>query len=302
MKGPLPTTIIAGVGRGGTTSMFQYLVAHPDVCGSTHKETRFFEPLQYGEPLPSLARYRAFFSGWKGESVVVEASPGYFAGGRVVAEQIDAVIPGVRVVVSLRDPVNRMLSFFQHARSRLQLERAMTFEAYVEACLAGTSVRESRRREDQIYQGYYGGFYAQPLLEWHQLFGERLTVVFFEDLAADVRSFTTELARLVGVDPSFYDDAVLERENPSRTFALAGVHRAVLRANEALQPMLRRRPRLKARLRTMYSRLNSPVRPAPAGETLLAALAEHFEDSNRVVRDHLRSCGYGALPNWLERT
>src|SRR4051794_41003093 len=56
MGGPeqLPNLIIAGVSKGGTTSLFRYLAQHPDICPSPIKELRYFEPLRYGEPLTPI--------------------------------------------------------------------------------------------------------------------------------------------------------------------------------------------------------------------------------------------------------
>lgn len=59
--------IIGGTTKAGTTSIFRYLSAHPDVCASSLKETRFFLDKDY--PLPSTNRfngsnlecYRVFF-------------------------------------------------------------------------------------------------------------------------------------------------------------------------------------------------------------------------------------------------
>ena len=46
--------IIAGASKAGTTSVFNYLANHPQICASVAKETRFFLDLDY--PLPSELR------------------------------------------------------------------------------------------------------------------------------------------------------------------------------------------------------------------------------------------------------
>jgi hypothetical protein len=42
----LPNLVIAGVGAAGTTSLFYYLIQHPDICGSNVKEVRYFTPVK----------------------------------------------------------------------------------------------------------------------------------------------------------------------------------------------------------------------------------------------------------------
>ncbi|MBV9291486.1 MAG: sulfotransferase, partial [Frankiales bacterium] len=59
-RGPLPNVIIAGISRSGTTTVFDVLATHPDICVSSTKETRFFQSVRYGEPLGLLDSYRAF--------------------------------------------------------------------------------------------------------------------------------------------------------------------------------------------------------------------------------------------------
>ena len=54
--------IIAGVNKAGTTSLFVSLSTHPDVAPSSIKETRFFLPARYGQPLPPAAEWDAFFA------------------------------------------------------------------------------------------------------------------------------------------------------------------------------------------------------------------------------------------------
>ena len=47
MQAKRANLIVAGVSKCGSTSLFSYLAAHPDVCGSNVKETQFFMPLKF---------------------------------------------------------------------------------------------------------------------------------------------------------------------------------------------------------------------------------------------------------------
>jgi hypothetical protein len=57
----LANLIIAGINKAGSTSLFHYLSAHPDVSGSIDKETCYFLPLLYSESLAPIAEYEAQF-------------------------------------------------------------------------------------------------------------------------------------------------------------------------------------------------------------------------------------------------
>jgi len=297
----LPNVVIAGMGRSGTTSMFQYLIEHPNVCGSTRKETRFFEYALYGQPRPPMEGLSSYFSHYAGEAVVAEASPGYFSGGSLVAHELRRSLgEDCRVIVIFREPVSRLTSFYNLSISRMHIANVTTLDQYVALCERSKSVRDSGEEASQVYQGYYGGFYADALPEWFEAFGDRLHIVFFEDLKKDPARFMVDLSTWLGIDPGFYEGRVFEVQNPGTGFRRAWIHRIANRVNDRAEFALRRNPRLKNKLRQMYSKVNSsaPVeRPSPG---LRARLEAAFADSNRRTKAILNENGYHDLPDWLE--
>ncbi len=58
----LANLIIAGVNKAGTTSLFYYLSAHPEICGSKDKETCYFLPLLYDQQVAPISEYEKQFS------------------------------------------------------------------------------------------------------------------------------------------------------------------------------------------------------------------------------------------------
>lgn len=74
--------VIAGVNKCGTTSVFRYLADHPEVCGSSIKELRFFLQESYDESKSTIEEYRSHFASIKSGDVLLEASPSYFRGER----------------------------------------------------------------------------------------------------------------------------------------------------------------------------------------------------------------------------
>src|SRR3954454_22208791 len=81
----LANLVVIGVNKAGTTSLFDYLGRHPDIGLSGRKELRYFTPLRYGEPLEPVASYAEHFRHCLEERFAVEATPGYFYGGRTRA-------------------------------------------------------------------------------------------------------------------------------------------------------------------------------------------------------------------------
>src|SRR3979409_1454286 len=104
--------VIAGVNKAGTTSLFVSLATHPQIAPSAVKETRFFLPARYGQPVEPKAVYDEYFAGAEDARARLAATPSYFYGGGAVAESIDETLPGARIIVVLREPVARAISFF----------------------------------------------------------------------------------------------------------------------------------------------------------------------------------------------
>lgn len=114
---PLPNFLIIGATKAGTTSLYDYMRQHPDVfMPGRIKEPNFF--CYHGQtggiriPVKTAEAYRALFAEAAGESAVGEASPHYlsFPG---TARRIKAMLPAVRIIASLRNPVDRSFSVYQ---------------------------------------------------------------------------------------------------------------------------------------------------------------------------------------------
>ena len=117
----LPSLIIIGAPRCGTTSLHAYLGQHPDVYMSPLKETNFFlfdqkKPAFAGPDGESINRdsiyrledYRKQFVPRTTEKAAGEASPRYL-GSTGTAARIHAFLPDVKLIAILRNPVKRAL-------------------------------------------------------------------------------------------------------------------------------------------------------------------------------------------------
>ena len=106
-EGSLPNFFIAGTMRSGTTSLTRYLDAHPDVYIAPQKEIHYFD-LNYSR---GIDWYREQFSGVGREAAVGDATPSYVYLEEAMARMAET-IPGARVIVLLRHPVDRAYSHY----------------------------------------------------------------------------------------------------------------------------------------------------------------------------------------------
>lgn len=114
----LPDFIVVGAQRSGTTTLFRLLSAHPQVLRPTISKSVAYFDLNYERgfrwyrshfPLQLTARLRG-----SGRKVVTFESSGYYMYHPLAPYRIAEDLPEVRVIVMLRDPVDRAHSAHQH--------------------------------------------------------------------------------------------------------------------------------------------------------------------------------------------
>jgi Sulfotransferase domain len=190
--------LIVGAERCGTTSMYHTLSLHPAVFGTTmgKQEVHFFDNKYqrglawYQSHFPLMMRARRAARGTGTAPVAFEASP-YYMFHPLAPERIYRDLPGVRLLVLVRDPVERAYSAHaNHVAYGLEaepFERALNLE---EARLDGEA---ERILADPAYISYnhrhYSyrtrGQYADQLERLAQIFGrERIHVVDSGDFFA----------------------------------------------------------------------------------------------------------------------
>jgi hypothetical protein len=124
---PLPDFLIIGTKRGGTTSLWNYLIRHPLVprlfpAWNTKTSHYFEENWVHGEAwyrshFPTVRQRAALERRHGGPSRVGEAAPLYMF-HPLAPTRVHALMPGVRLIVLLRDPVERAYSHWKERRTQ----------------------------------------------------------------------------------------------------------------------------------------------------------------------------------------
>lgn len=177
----LPDFIIIGAQKGGTTSLYEYLSQHPDIARALRKEIRFFDE-QYNK---GLAWYRSFFPTFAkchhhlratGQRLQTgEATPEYLF-DPLVPERMRGVLPGVKLIVMLRDPVSRAYSHYQHVlrRGREPLSFDESVKQELQQLRSGHDQRDPHQRygprTHKMYSYVSRGYYAAQIRAWLRFF------------------------------------------------------------------------------------------------------------------------------------
>ena len=174
----LPDFIAIGPPRTGTTWLYRALGGHVGLPRDT-KETDFFSA-HYAK---GMQWYLEFFRNCAADLPIGEISPNYFAAPEA-PERIAKDIPGCRIICTLRDPVDRLYSFY-----RLMRHNGWTRVTMEELAESVTPATEGSR-------------YAHYLGRWRERFGAgRVLVALYDDLEHAPQQFLDTICGFIGIAP-----------------------------------------------------------------------------------------------------
>ena len=234
----MPNFLIIGAAKAGTSSLYHYLIQHPQVYMSPIKEPRFFAPELYTEhckdpyrdpankhrtsPM-SIDEYCDLFKEVSNELALGEASTEYLYIPKT-PERIKQHIPNVKLIAMLRNPVERAFSSFCY-QLRDGCEK-LTFEE---------ALREEEKRilEKKWWPGWHyqkaGFYYAQVKRYFDTFERNQIKIYLYEDFEADSISIVQDIFQFLNVDDTFIPS--LTRVNVSGTPKSKTLHYLLTRDN-----------------------------------------------------------------------
>lgn len=240
----LPTFLIVGVQKAGTTSIYGYLKQHPQVYMSPVKETNFFstdwekhteKKSDTGKKkrIDSWEKYCELFQEVTDEIAIGEASPNYLANYKTSSEMIQRYVPDVNMIAILRNPVDRAYSdYLMHLRDGINVGKVR-------------SLREQAKFHADTSATIKKGFYYTPVKHYFDTFGkEKVKIILYDDLSKNSLGTMQDIYKFIGVDNTFNPDTskrqqtaaipknqavnnLLQTKNPIRT-AISSVLKVAL--------------------------------------------------------------------------
>ncbi len=218
----LPDFLLVGAAKCGTTSLFDWICAHPFVArpstnGRPRKELLFFDynfhrgADWYRQHFPLESERRGFEDEHGRRLLTGEATASYLT-GYWVPGRVRQVVPDVKLIVTLRNPVDRAYSAFQMSR-RERLEECESFEEALSLEPERLAGELERTRSDPRYNpplppplGYWSYLhrsrYADHVARWLELFRrEQILFLRFEDLVADPLGELDRIYGFLGLPP-----------------------------------------------------------------------------------------------------
>ena len=209
----LPNFLLVGAPKCGTTSLYRYLIQHPEIFMPTNKEPMFFISELYSrisrnDPrceiadrilIRTLLDYQELFKPASLKAKALgEASVAYLYNHKIAIPNIQKYLRDVRIIIILRDPVERAYSSYYHlVRDGVE---PLSFEAFLKE-------EENRKAEnwDILNYPFSVGLYYKQVEAYLENFSDVL-VLQFNDLVNMPKTVCENVFRFLGVDHTFVPD------------------------------------------------------------------------------------------------
>ena len=290
MKVNQPNFFLIGAMKSGTTSLYHYLNQHPDIFFPENKEPHYFafkdDPEICKGPGDDerfkdmiVRDYDAYLELYKKadhQSVIGDASAMYIYYGRS-AKEIHDFNPDAKILVILRNPVERALSSYKHLL-RDDRETIMDFQEALDA--------ESERVANNFMPIWFyqkAGLYGEQLAPFVDLFGDQVKILLYDDLVKDQQGTIAEIFRYLGVDDTFMP-ATGEKFNisgipKSRVLhSLTNNHYGVKKMVTSLMPKSFRN-----KVKSRVNQMNIDRHSVEMSQSARANLAKYFQDDIRKL-------------------
>ena len=276
----MPNFLILGTSHAGTTSLYSYLEQHPDIFMSANKEPAFFifnAPEMQSTPkgankISDLAAYQALFANVQAEKAIGEATAAYLY-EKAAVPCIKHYIPDAKLIMILRDPVERAFSHYLH----MYLTHP---DAYLEEFVQG--FKSDRIKTCRFVQM---GFYAPQITRYFEAFSrEQIKIILFDDLVTDTIRVTQDVYAFLGVDCTVVPDLSLLRNKSG--IPSSPLLKALMPYKHSLKKIF---PTRKLRDRIKQKILVKPELPADIRQQLIPTYQQDILETQTLIQRDLSS-------------
>ena len=288
---PLPDFFVIGAPKAGTTALHAALDRHPQLFMSPVKEPKFFlsdgPPPQGGGPgdahsyrewIWRPADYERLFDQAPPWALRGESTPLYLSDPEAIL-RIHRALPGARLIVILRDPVDRAYSNWAH----LWADGLETIGDFVTAC--GEEARRKEAGWAPFWRYLETGLYGSQLQHLYSVFSrEQVHVIRYKALVDDPGATLDDVCRFLGVEVGLLAEAPARNvggyvASSRSTRALRAIFRSGAAAGRHLPPQVWR----KASLPLQWMLQRTPQHRPELAESDRAQLIDYFSEDIDIV-------------------
>lgn len=248
MKQRLPNLFIFGFPKCGTTTLFKYLAAHPDIYMTKVKEPHYFSKDFWQESDKFHGRNRHFFyrskhdylkmfEDAKNQIILGEASTSY-SYSKVAASEVKKFNRNAKVIIVIRDPAEFIKSWYNYLTyyGEEDSDSLLDVLELEEARLKDWGMLPKNLKHPTRLRYSFIADYLPKIKKIRQIFGDQLLVVVFEEFVNNKKKEYKNILRFLGVDVNFEPNFI--KFNEHKTPRFLKVKRAV---DSIIRPMLGRK-------------------------------------------------------------
>ncbi len=185
--------LIVGVQKGGTTALDFYLRQHPNISMAKQKEVHYFDNDSNFDEIPNYDSYHQYFE--NNDKIKGEATPIYIYWNMAI-KRIWEYNPKIKIIVILRNPIERAYSHWNMERSR-NADNLPFYKAIINENKRYKEVLPERHR---VYSYIDRGFYSEQLRNIYRYFdNSQVMVVKNEDLKNNPLNLLNQVCNFLGV-------------------------------------------------------------------------------------------------------
>jgi len=227
----LPNFLIIGVSKGGTTSLFEYLIQHPDIEPPLQKEVNYFNNNRlvgivgvgkwlglpwYKSVFPTVFEKYKHRVKYKRKLITGEATTHYiFNGNKKTPARVRRLMPSVKLIALLRNPIDRAYSHYQMLVN--EGKEPLVFEDAIKCVLTPKNKRKKLffsqgLNQRHSYSYLARGLYVDQLIQWEKFFPKKQFLILKTDeLNFNPQRIVNRVFRFLGIPE--YDLADLTKHN-----------------------------------------------------------------------------------------
>lgn len=229
----MPDVFIVGVTKCATTSLYDMLVQHPSVLSQHHKEPHFHYAQIKGTEFSGEAdqdtveqmfiSQRADYEKLYDSELLTIDGSAMSIEDRNVLKEISGNYPNARIIICLRNPIERAFSAYSHMKR--DVRESLDFKSALEKEING-----ERKNHLPIWHYYNSGCYVDKIRYCRELFGERLLLLDFEELRLHKSEQMQRVCRFLGLHAFNFSEKSSNRSGKPKSKTL---QKAIMRKSFA---------------------------------------------------------------------
>ncbi|MDQ3049336.1 MAG: sulfotransferase domain-containing protein [Bacteroidota bacterium] len=294
--------IIGGSTKCGTTSVFNYFEYHPQICPCVMKESRFFWNHDYplsekGRQSFTTKKFDELFRNCSPQQTRLEATPDYLY-SIAAAQNIRKELEQCKLVFILREPVSRLISWYNFAMVNGLLSPQTTLQNYIDQ-----QKNSSDPNAPQHLRSLVQSNYSEHIENYIKLFGrQNIHISYYEQLEVDPEKFCGEIAKFAGLAENYFAGYDFKVYNKTISAKSVGMHLLFRKFKRTIRPFTRLlhasiRKKLKLaghKLEASYQEVN---KSASAPIVISPELQQYLQNYYREDRYKLQQLT-GQQPPW----